>query len=373
MSGEYGLKKDRDRKYFLGAVPVVGLRLHRRADAVRRVPGQGVVLRRGRHRRVPEGHVLAVPQPVDDGADGPPAADELDGLQARPGRPGVGVRQRRRTVELFLNGRSLGVRRFDRKTTDRRAAVPGDDRVHGDDKNVTGGPCPGSYTSPNGSSGKLHLTWHVPFEPGKLVAVARQGGREVARDEVDTAGRAGHGEAHARQARDRRRRQVAGLRDRRRRRPRGVDGPERRQRRSRSRSAGGHARRARQRPARRAPRTTSRRRAARSTARRSRSCSPTARPGPITVTVTAPGLLPATTTVFETGRGRTASPAWSRSSCARRSARRPRCRGACARCSPTARSGCCGSTWERRRPAGVRARTRCVAGWPDPGDGRARP
>ena len=65
MSGEYGLKKDRDRKYFAGRVPVVGHRLHRRADAVRRVPGQGVVLRRGRHRRLPEGHVLPVPQPVD--------------------------------------------------------------------------------------------------------------------------------------------------------------------------------------------------------------------------------------------------------------------------------------------------------------------
>ena len=48
-------------------VPVVGHRLHRRADAVQRVPGQGVVLRRGRHRRLPEGHVLPVPQPVDDG------------------------------------------------------------------------------------------------------------------------------------------------------------------------------------------------------------------------------------------------------------------------------------------------------------------
>ena len=46
-------------------VPVVGLRLHRRADAVRRVPGEVVVLRRGRHRRLPEGHVLPVPEPVD--------------------------------------------------------------------------------------------------------------------------------------------------------------------------------------------------------------------------------------------------------------------------------------------------------------------
>jgi len=30
----------------------------------------------------------------------------------------------------------------------------------------------------SGSSGKLHLTWHVPFAPGKLVAVARKDGAE---------------------------------------------------------------------------------------------------------------------------------------------------------------------------------------------------
>jgi beta-galactosidase len=93
------------------------------------------------------------------------------------------------TVELFLNGRSLGA-----KTSDEKVSTDG---VHylettecpGDDKNYTGGACPGSYESPNGSSGKLHLTWNVPFEPGRLVAVAKDtSGHVVARDEVDTAG-----------------------------------------------------------------------------------------------------------------------------------------------------------------------------------------
>jgi beta-galactosidase len=92
------------------------------------------------------------------------------------------------TVELFLNGRSLGVGRFDRKTTiDGRPYLETTEPT-GDDKTVTSGPFPGSYTSPNGSAGKLHLTWSVPFAPGRLVAVARRDGREVARDEVDTAG-----------------------------------------------------------------------------------------------------------------------------------------------------------------------------------------
>jgi beta-galactosidase len=92
------------------------------------------------------------------------------------------------TVELFLNGQSLGVRSFDHKTTvDGRPCLETTEAT-GDDKTVTGGPFPGSYTSPNGSAGKLHLSWDVPFAPGKLVAVARSGGREVAREELDTAG-----------------------------------------------------------------------------------------------------------------------------------------------------------------------------------------
>ena len=56
-----------------------GLRLHRRADAVLVVAVQELVLRRHRHRRVPEGHLLLLQEPLDDRADGPhPAALELD-------------------------------------------------------------------------------------------------------------------------------------------------------------------------------------------------------------------------------------------------------------------------------------------------------
>ncbi|MFE1340199.1 glycoside hydrolase family 2 TIM barrel-domain containing protein [Streptomyces sp. NPDC058733] len=92
------------------------------------------------------------------------------------------------TVELFLNGESLGVRRFDRKkTVDGREYLETTEPT-GDDKTVTGGPFPGSYTSPNGSAGKLHLTWKVPFRPGELKAVARRDGRVVATDVLRTAG-----------------------------------------------------------------------------------------------------------------------------------------------------------------------------------------
>jgi beta-galactosidase len=93
------------------------------------------------------------------------------------------------TVELFLNGVSLDAKSFTRKTTTFGQPYLETSECPGDDKNYTGGACPGSYESPNGSSGKLHLTWSVPFQPGRLVAVARDAsGHTVARDEVDTAG-----------------------------------------------------------------------------------------------------------------------------------------------------------------------------------------
>ena len=79
------------------------------------------------------------------------------------------------------------MRRFDHKTTTYGSEYLETTEATGDDKTVTGA-CPGSYTSPNGSAGKLHLTWKVPFAPGKLVAVATQDGAVVARDVLDTAG-----------------------------------------------------------------------------------------------------------------------------------------------------------------------------------------
>jgi len=89
------------------------------------------------------------------------------------------------SVELFLNGRSLGVKSFDQKTTTfGQAYLETTEPTHDDDTYPSG-----SYTSPNGSTGKLHLAWSVPFTPGVLSAVGRSpGGAAVARDQVVTAG-----------------------------------------------------------------------------------------------------------------------------------------------------------------------------------------
>src|SRR5487761_1365076 len=89
------------------------------------------------------------------------------------------------TVELQLNGRSLGTKSFDRKVTTFGRSYLETTEPTNDDYNYPSG----SYTSPNGSTGKLHLTWTVPFEPGSLAAVGYSpSGAEVARDVVKTAG-----------------------------------------------------------------------------------------------------------------------------------------------------------------------------------------
>jgi beta-galactosidase len=187
MSGEYGLKKDRDRKFFMGEFLWSGFDYIGEPTPYDVFPVKasffGAVdtagfpkdmfwLFRSQWTDAPIVHLL--PMNWTDHAPG-------DDVQ-------VWAYSNVQEVELFLNGRSLGVRRFDRKTTlDGRPYLETSEDAH-DDKTVIGGPHPGSYTSPNGSAGKLHLTWHVPFAPGRLVAVARRDGREVARDELRTAG-----------------------------------------------------------------------------------------------------------------------------------------------------------------------------------------
>jgi beta-galactosidase len=187
MSGEYGLKKDRDRKYFQGqflwsGTDYIGEPTPYDVFPVKSAffgavdtagfPKDTYWLFRSQWTKDPMVHL--VPMNWTDHEPGEPVA--------------VWAYANVDTVELFLNGQSLGVRRFDRKTTVDGRPYLETTEATGDDKTVTSGPFPGSYTSPNGSAGKLHLSWDVPFAPGRLVAVARRDGREVARDEVDTAG-----------------------------------------------------------------------------------------------------------------------------------------------------------------------------------------
>jgi beta-galactosidase len=187
MSGEYGHKKDRDRKWFTGQFLWSGIDYIGEPTPYDVFPVKasffGAVDTAGfpkdmyhlfRSQWVEEPMVHLLPMTWNHRA-----GDTVE-VWAYANVP---------EVELFLNGKSLGTRGFDtKKTTDGRVYLETTEAT-GDDKNFTDGPYPGSYTSPNGSAGKLHLTWRVPYAPGELKAVARRDGKAVATDVLRTAGR----------------------------------------------------------------------------------------------------------------------------------------------------------------------------------------
>ncbi|WP_369230088.1 glycoside hydrolase family 2 TIM barrel-domain containing protein [Streptomyces sp. R21] len=186
ISGEYGHKKDRDRKWFAGQFLWSGIDYIGEPTPYDVFPVKasffGAVDTAGfpkdmyhlfRSQWISEPMVHLVPMSWNH--------EEGDTVE-------VWAYANVDTVELFLNGKSLGTRTFDtKKTTDGRTYLETTE-ASGDDKSVTSGPYPGSYTSPNGSAGKLHLTWKVPYAPGELKAVARRDGRTVATDVLRTAG-----------------------------------------------------------------------------------------------------------------------------------------------------------------------------------------
>ena len=85
-----------------------------------------------------------------------------------------------RSVELFLNGKSLGLRSFESYRADFSL-----DPAH------AGEAFEYRYAADDPEAKRLNLSWEIPFEPGELIAVARDAnGHEVARDAVRTAGAA---------------------------------------------------------------------------------------------------------------------------------------------------------------------------------------
>ncbi|MFJ9905602.1 glycoside hydrolase family 2 TIM barrel-domain containing protein [Streptomyces sp. NPDC101152] len=186
MSGEYGHKKDRDRKWFAGqflwsGIDYIGEPTPYDVFPVKAsffgavdtagFPKDMYHLFRSQWTGEPMVHLLPMSWNHEQG-------DIIE----------VWAYSNVQSVELFLNGKSLGTRSFDTKTTTDGRTYLETTEATGDDKTFTSGPYPGSYTSPNGSAGKLHLTWKVPYVPGELKAVARQNGRTVATDVLRTAG-----------------------------------------------------------------------------------------------------------------------------------------------------------------------------------------
>ncbi len=186
MSGEYGHKKDRDRKWFAGqflwsGIDYIGEPTPYNVFPVKAsffgavdtagFPKDMYHLFRSQWTSEPMVHLVPMSWNHEPG-------DTVE----------VWAYANVDTVELFLNGKPLGTRQFDtKKATDGRTYLETTEAT-GDDRTITTGPYPGSYTSPNGSAGKLHLSWKVPYEPGELKAVASRGGKRVATDVLRTAG-----------------------------------------------------------------------------------------------------------------------------------------------------------------------------------------
>ncbi len=75
------------------------------------------------------------------------------------------------SVELFLNGKSFGIKalEFPRQGN-------------------SGSWIKYAWPQVNATTGDLHLSWDVPYEPGVLKAVGRKGGRKVCEEELRTTG-----------------------------------------------------------------------------------------------------------------------------------------------------------------------------------------
>jgi beta-galactosidase len=183
MPGEYGLKKDRDRKFFTGEFLWSGFDYIGEPTPYGQFPVKAAFFGAVDTAGFPKDLYYAFQSQWTT----TPMVHlvPMNWTDHKPGEPvTVWAYSNVDSVELFLNGRSLGVKQYDHKTTTFGAEYLETTEPTGDDKTFPSG----SYTSPNGSSGKLHLTWTVPFEPGVLTAVAKRDGAAVATDALRTAG-----------------------------------------------------------------------------------------------------------------------------------------------------------------------------------------
>ena len=179
MSGEYGLKKDRDRQFFAGEFLWSGCDYIGEPTPYTVFPVKTSFFGAVDTAGFPKDAYYLLQVAVEPGADGAPAADELDRLQAGPAGRGLGVRQRADRGAVPQRRLARRRSRSTHKTTTDGLQLPRDHRVHGRRQDLTRGACPGSYTSPNGSSGKLHLALERAVRARQ--ARCRRQGRHAAR------------------------------------------------------------------------------------------------------------------------------------------------------------------------------------------------
>lgn len=117
--------------------------------------------------------LLLLSRPADHQTNGPPGATlelEREGREGREGDPGNAFINCD-TVELFLNGKSYGVKAL-------QFPRPGNSGAWN------------RYDIPpvGVTTGDLHLMWDVPYEAGTSKAVGKKSGKIVVEEEIKTAG-----------------------------------------------------------------------------------------------------------------------------------------------------------------------------------------
>ena len=204
LSSEYNIKKDRDRKFFAGQYIWTGIDYIGETTPYESVstvgnssfgvidtagfPKDSFYMYKSQWTKEPMVHIL--PGNWDMWRKGETVS--------------VWAYSNVRTVELFLNGKSLGTKSFDVKKTNYGQEYYETSEYIADDKTWGNNDNPGGYisegatvVSAGGDSpiaagakfGRLHLTWEVPYEKGVLEAVAYTGPdkqTEVARHVVSS-------------------------------------------------------------------------------------------------------------------------------------------------------------------------------------------
>jgi Beta-galactosidase/beta-glucuronidase len=191
MSNEYGLKKDRDRKAFLGQFIWSGFDYLGEPTPYSQYPvgvssfgcidtagfkKDSFYLYQSQWTTNPMVHLL--PQNWNNRHEGETVE--------------VWAYSNQQSAELFLNGKSLGKKSFDEKTTAygkkyyETSEPTVDDKTWLDSNNAGGYSSKGAVVTGSSTNyGKLHLTWKVPYEKGTLeVKAYDKDGKTVASDAV---------------------------------------------------------------------------------------------------------------------------------------------------------------------------------------------
>ena len=148
MSDEYGLKKDRDRQYFAGQFIWSGFDYIGEPTPYSIFPVKASFFGTIDTAGLPQGRLLPVPVAVDDRSRWS-TSSPMNWTDYKPGENvEVWTYSNAPTVELFLNGVSLGAKSFDSKTSTEGINYLETTECTNDDKQYTDRHLPGQLPEP---------------------------------------------------------------------------------------------------------------------------------------------------------------------------------------------------------------------------------